>query len=172
MRVPRECELHWQLYSAWMVQRQSRWRSKCCFVPWQVRTLQVTGKHLNMEDILILCRKEKSMLHCFILLKRCRTCRSQSRFWTWGRRGTFSTSWEWRARSKGCGQSSGRLNRTERRSSTKTFRYTFVWCLRHHRSTKERMSSKDTWGASELINFNSWWDQCRLTTARPRARIS
>lgn len=76
-----------------------------------------------------LCWTGKSMLCCFILFKRCRTCRSQLRCWTCGRRGTFSISWGWRARSRDFGQSSGRLNRTGRRSSTKTFRYSYAWSL-------------------------------------------
>lgn len=86
-------------------------------------------ERLNMVDILICRRTGKSMLCCSIRFKRCRTCRSQLRCWTCGRRGTFSISWEWRARSKGCGQSSDRSNRTGRRSSTKTFRYALHWSL-------------------------------------------
>lgn len=113
---------------SWIVKRQSLWRSKCWFVLWEVRAWHPT-KRLNMGDILILWWTEKSMQRCFILFKRCRTCHSQSRCWTCGRRGTFSISWEWRARSKDCGQSSGRSKRIGRRSSTKTFRYIFVWCL-------------------------------------------
>lgn len=111
-----------------MVKRQSRWRSKCWFVPWEVGAWQAT-EWLNMEDILISWQTGKSMQCCFIRFKRCRTCRSQLRCWTCGRRGTFSISWGWRARSKGCGQSFDRSNRTGKRSSTKTFRYVFVWCL-------------------------------------------
>lgn len=70
----------------------------------------------------------KSMLCSLILFQRCRTCHSQSRCWICGRRGTSSTSCEWRARSKACGQSFGKLNQIGRRWSTKTFRYTLVWC--------------------------------------------
>lgn len=122
--VPWPCKIHLKPHSAHtsMVKRQSHQRSKFWFVPWEVKAWQATER-LNMEDILILRWKEKSMLRCFILFKRCRTCHSQSRCWTCGRRGTFSISWEWRARSKDCGQSSDRLNRTGRRWSTKTFRY-------------------------------------------------
>lgn len=142
-KLPRSipCKINSKLYSAhtWMVKRQSRWRSKCWFIPWEVGAWQASER-LNTEDILISCWTEKSMLHSFILFKRCRTCRSQSRCWTCGRRGTFSISWEWRARSKDCGQSSDRSNRTGRRSSTKTFRYIFlfdVWaCEKHHKKVK------------------------------------
>ena len=100
------------------------------------------------------------MLRCFILFKRCRTCRSQSRCWTCGRRGTFSTSWGWRARSKGCGQSSDRSNLTGRRSSTKTFRYSFLfdvelWKELHREKAAKLSPSKDIQEASELINFHS-----------------
>lgn len=143
-----------------MVKRQSHWRSECWFV--SRGSLEHGGptERLNTEDILICRWTEKSMLRCFILFKRCRTCRSQSRCWTCGRRGTFSTSWGWRARSKGCGQSSDRSNRTGRRSSTKTFRYSFLfdvelWKELHREKAAELSPSKDTWEASELINFHS-----------------
>lgn len=125
-----QCNINSKPYSAHtkMVKTQSCWRSKCWFVPWEVRAWQPT-EQLNMEDILIWRRTGKSMLRCSIRFKRCRTCRSQLRCWTYGRRGTFSISWGWRARSKGCGQSSDRSNRTGRRSSTKTFRYALDWSL-------------------------------------------
>lgn len=136
---PCPCQINSKLYSAhtWIVKRQSRWRSKCWFVPWEVRAWQATER-LNMEDILISWWTEKSMLRCFILFKRCRTCRSQLRCWTCGRRGTFSISWEWRVRSKACGQSSDRSSRTGRRSSTKTFRCAFVWCLTLWETSQEQ----------------------------------
>lgn len=131
-----------------MVKRQSGWRSKCWFVPWEVGAWQAPER-LNMEDILILRRMEKSMLRCFILSKRCRTCLSQLRCWTCGHRGTFSISWGWRVRSKDCGQSSGRLNRTGRRSSTKTFRYIFIWCLALGETSQENAAKGSSFGTPE-----------------------
>ena len=146
-------KIHSVLYSAhtWMVKRQSCWRSKCWFVPWEVRAWQSTER-LNMEDILILVLDGGKNQWCFILFKRCRTCRSQSRCWTCARRGTFSTSWGWRARSKGCGQSFDRSNLTGRRLSTKTFRFSLFdikLCEKHHRTECGRIPSKETWEASE-----------------------
>lgn len=126
----------------------------------------------------------KSMLCCFILFKRCRTCRSQLRCWTCGRRGTFSISWGWRARSKDSGQSSGRLNRTGRRSSTKTFRYIFVWSLNLWRRKRcgEKKSdqyrsrkTKSVSGADGLYRVctrkNSWFYSWGTTTKPQRWAI-
>lgn len=115
----------------------------------------------------------KSMLCCFILFKRCRTCRSQLRCWTYGRRGTFSISWGWRARSKDFGQSSGRLNRTGRRSSTKTFRYIFVWSLTcgepsqwkaagKIRSTRDK--NKHSWNNYKTTSVNKTVEKKRKAT--------
>lgn len=69
--APHPCEIHSRLYSVhtWMVKRQSRWRSECWFVPWEVRAWQATER-LNMEDILISRRTEKSMPRCFILFQK------------------------------------------------------------------------------------------------------
>ncbi len=90
-------------------------------------------------------------------LFRFRTCRSQSKCWTWGPRGTSSMSWKWRARWKDSDLSLDKSSRTEEHYWLKTFRWATIKVMPQRKSMVLSHTNRTVWKSHILaITLQEW----------------